>query len=291
MTFDFGSFQTEWESARKEAEDWVANFDPHLDLPELAKRAIPSGPSQAVIATVTMLIPNIRAEAERADDNSQQQVVSLCAQALRIAHSLEQALHPFGETGLRDLWWHHKQPGGKDFDEPYKWPDKDLLQSAAGDYLSHSWMRHSHIDWCILDALVWWEWAAFSWRLFGSIVVSRINLLLYAALGYGLSQAINLFQSKEIMWPWSSSWGWWPAIILVVIWYAIPTFVHYINHPWRYMKHTYQELDGAVLNPTRICTQLHTASKKGVVWPTAVWPVIDSVIARDSRVWKVARSA
>jgi hypothetical protein len=287
MTFDFDPFRKEWEAARKEAEDRVPNFDPDLDLPQLAKQAIPRGASEAVIATVRMLIPNIRAEAERADDNRKQQVY-LCAQALPITHSLEQALHPSGPTGLRNLWWHHSQPSDKDFDEPHKWPDKDLLQSAAGDYLSHSWMRHPHIDWCIVDALVWLEWAAFTWRLLGTIVISRFYLLASAVFGYGLSQAINLIQSKEITWPWSSVWGWWPAIIIAVCWYAIPPFVRFINPPWRYMKQTYRELDGAVLNPTRICAQLRTAVKKGVVWPTAVWPVIDTVIARDPRVWKVA---
>jgi hypothetical protein len=289
MTFDFDAYRKEWEAARNEEEDWVANFDPDLDLPHLAKRAIPSGAaSQAVIATVTMLIPNIRAEAERADDNRKQQV-RLCSQALRIVHSLEQALHPDGPTGSRNLWWHHSQPSSdKDFEEPYKWPDRELLQSAAGDYLSHSWVHHPHIDWCIVDALVWLEWAAFTGHLNGSIFISRFNLLAFAVFGYGLAQAINLIQGEQITWPWSSSWGWGPAIILAVIWYAIPTLVRFINHPWRYMKQTYRELDGAVLNPTRIRAQLHTAAKKGVVWPTGVWPVIDTVIARDPRVWKVA---
>jgi hypothetical protein len=81
MTFDFDAYRNERESARNEEKDWVANFNLHLDLPQLAERVITSGASQAVMATVTMLIPNIRAEAERADDYRKQQVY-LCAQVV-----------------------------------------------------------------------------------------------------------------------------------------------------------------------------------------------------------------
>jgi hypothetical protein len=281
MTFDFEAIR---EASRKEAEERIANFDPDLDLDQLAEENFPGGASQAVIATVHRLIPNIRAEAEHADDDRKRMIYRLCAQALRTVYSLDHALHPdelLHPSGRKDtgwhLWWHHGEPTGKVLDEVNKWPDKDRLQTAAADYLSCPWMRHPHIDWCIIDALVWWEWAAFTLRLSGTISALRFTLVVVSAVAYVVPQAINLIHGKQITW--------WPAIVIAFIWYAVPVFVCYINTPLRFMKRTYQELDGVVLNPTQACAHLHTAEKEGVVWPTTVWPVIDSVTARDPRMW------
>ena len=63
MTFDPEGFRKGIEAAQKEAEDRIAKFDPHLDLHQFA------GSTQAAVRTVSMLIPNIKAEAEHADDD------------------------------------------------------------------------------------------------------------------------------------------------------------------------------------------------------------------------------
>jgi hypothetical protein len=81
----------------------------------------------------------------------------------------------------------------------------------------------------------------------------------------------------------------WAAIVLVALFVidgrSLIEFKH--RRALRALKAAYYELKGAVLSPVRVRDQLRAAEKDGVVWPTAVWPVLDAAIARNPAVWKV----
>jgi hypothetical protein len=58
------------------------------------------------------------------------------------------------------------------------------------------------------------------------------------------------------------------------------------RRPLRALRAAYQELKGPVLSPVRVRDQIRAAEKDGVVWPTAIWPILDAAIARNPAVWK-----
>lgn len=51
------------------------------------------------------------------------------------------------------------------------------------------------------------------------------------------------------------------------------------------MIDAYRTLDGRVVDPTRVKRALEAAAEKGVFWPSAIYPVLNRVIARDPTAW------
>jgi hypothetical protein len=91
-------------------------------------------------------------------------VYSLAYEAMQVIYDLDCALHPMEESAKHRAWlWSHIRygaivPAGKE--DTYVIA-KNELEYAAGQYIARPWMQNDYIDWCIVDALVRCECAAF----------------------------------------------------------------------------------------------------------------------------------
>jgi hypothetical protein len=54
---------------------------------------------------------------------------------------------------------------------------------------------------------------------------------------------------------------------------------------WRLMNDAYRTLDGPIVDPGRVKVALLAAAEKGAVWDSAVYAILNRVMARDPGVW------
>jgi hypothetical protein len=54
------------------------------------------------------------------------------------------------------------------------------------------------------------------------------------------------------------------------------------------MQQCYWELAGPVLTPTRVRDVLRSGEALGILWPTAMWPILEAAIARNPATWSVS---
>jgi hypothetical protein len=219
----------------------------------------------AVANTAMMLVPQLVAETERNGDP----VRPFCYQAVKVLEELDWALHPDAEPKNRTrLWWHH---GNVTVQTAKQYTTgrsvkKELLESAISNYLDRKWMHHDHIDWCIIDALVYWEWEAFMLRLvYGSGTAQIRFAAVMGAIGSAVLWFVNSSQLARIDW-YAITFA-----LSVVVWICAPSVATLLHRDLlAAMKRSYQALNGPVLSPTRIRDQLISAHRRGVVWPHAI---------------------
>lgn len=244
-------------------------------LPRLFSREQP-----ALVATIRMLALELVAQAER--QNAPQASYVFCSEAAQIIRDLDVAMeHGLDPPDRRGRLWRHRPEPPVRFDkEPFI--DKDALQRVATDYLKRAW-HHDYIDWCLVDALAYWECKAFMGvRLPGELSVARsklVPLVTIALAALFLLGAIDLH----------SHIAWW-MIGLSIIYFTggDRSLMQLLNRrTLEAMRRAYRELGGPVLSPVRVRDQFRAAEKDGVVWPTAIWPVLDAAIARNPAVWRV----
>lgn len=262
-----------------------------------------------------LVLPGIIEEAKRCGDPMQAYI--LVKQAIQVFDDLDMALHPKelfqtpeeSRARYRRFIWHHTTDGyltltgTKEDDFSIS---KEDLQAYAGQYMARPWMQHDYIDWCIVDALVRWEWAAFhndminpymsfedEYKWVGRAVSAAV---LAAFLGIPAAGVWYLYSVKS---RWAA-----PAAVVLCLYAAWETIGAF--RIWRAglltkvkakqrkldlltgMRDAYWSLGGSVLSPTRVKDALEAAADRGVVWSQAIWPVIDGAVARNPNVWRVS---
>jgi uncharacterized membrane protein (DUF485 family) len=241
-------------------------------------------PDQALVLidAVGMIVPELVVESERLGEPTQ--VYSLCREAMGIVRDLDVAMHceAFPKEGRSRVWRHLPKPT---FGTTYQHGvEKDLLQNAAADYLARPWMHHDYFDWCIVDALAHCELNAFAHHLF--LRMAQIYFGLAVVIIVMMADlAVRVFEGKEVL------AGWPFALLIIMSLAAVPSFVRIANRrPLLAMNWAYEELDGVVLSPARVREQFRAAEKHGVVWPRAIWPILDAAVARNATIWNVRQS-
>ena len=268
---------------REKFVETVGSHHPEGPYPEINQRG-----KRLLNALYYFVVPQLQALAESRGRREGPVVESasdyrarICWQAEDIIDRLAMALPAFPkEPGL--LWTHRPHPFGDKYGPSV---NKDELENVAADYLTRDWYGN-YIDWCIVDALVCVECDAFVGHLHVSVSFIRVQLAVFAAiaaadfwlLGFTVSNVISV----------TGLWG--LGAIGLISWLifdgrAVTRFAN--RHLLSAMNRAYQELNGHILNPTRVLEQLNVAERAGVVWPTAIWPVLNAVIAGNAVVWRV----
>jgi hypothetical protein len=279
---------------------------------------------EAVARTTAKLIPNIMQEVKQGDlkQRSHLTAYGLCAQALRRNVDLFTVLHPAYSNPANEekpnyLWRHYlleRAFNPTRDDVCMRGIDKSALQEEAAAYLSSpAVLHHDYIEWCIVDALVYFECSAYSFRLEQLRLEGKVYRYMVAFGGLILFAIFGALAS--LAW-WFAGLAWWPLrlqqggadragwVIGALVAYLLYCAIQWLRggklrstiksdrlRPFQLLKsmmRAYQTLDGAVLNPSRVRDELLSAEKEGVVWPTAIWPILDTAIARNPGVWQVA---
>jgi hypothetical protein len=262
-----------------------------------------------IVDTVSRMLPKLIAQAERKDVRIQPYVW----QAMHTVADLDWSMRWFERYGdakppkaSHTLWEHRPFPTllpgplffpnmvsravKKDRVRDHRDPDKDGIESATAQYLKYDW-HSEHLDWVIVDVLVFWEIQAFiTVRLSGSIWSRRIITTTYAvmfALISGVSWWLG-FSTRPLP-DWSAS-VWIILASIAYLWADGRLMTRWLNRKTlQAMWDGYRALqrEGAILSPTHVREELRSAAEKGVVWPNMIWPVLDRVIARNPAVWNV----
>jgi hypothetical protein len=240
-----------------------------------ARRSGATAVTQAVlINTLDRIIPELISQADRKDIDA----ASYCWQALHIVSDLDYAMRDDQPLQAhRRLWAHAPNPTVARFKEG-RHVDREGIETATARYLRYDWYS-DHLDWCIIDALAFWEYEAFARvRLAGSVMMGRITYGMWAIIGAALLW-LNATKVPPV--------AWWMIGFLAFLIVAKRWLTKLENRkPIQAMKKTYRELDGAALSPIRVREQFQAAEKDGVVWPNMIWPVLDRVISRNPTVWR-----
>ena len=135
-----------------------------LYLRRIAQRRFSSGCQAALIRITDLTVPGIMEEAKRRGDPAEAYV--LVREAIQIVDEMDSALHGRNQHASKHrsgIWWHIPDggivPAGSDQQDKHN-IDRAAFEQTAGQYLARPWMQHDHLDWCVVDALVRWEWAA-----------------------------------------------------------------------------------------------------------------------------------
>ena len=265
-----------------------------------------SSREKVVTRVVQLMVAGIVTEAARRGEPKA--AYSMVTDAADLVDSMRWCLH-FDEekrAKRRHLWNHipdavggvpgeHKTRNGF---------DKGEFGGQVADYLARPWLRCDHLDWVIVDALVWLERASFANDREGQNIVSLaaspafwvVTIALWILMVWGLWSGVSYLKRNESPW---LEWGETAAILFL----CYQVFVIASGNIVRVrasrrgkaqlgklllaMHHAYGELDGAVLSPTRVRDALRAAETEGAVWEKVIWPVIDSACVRDANVWHV----
>lgn len=87
-------------------------------------------------------------------------VGEMVVEAFELASELDRALHDFpsDESGLELAIWSHRRIAPVVPGAPAPHPlDKEAVELWAARYLAHPWFRSAHLEWCVVDALTYWE--------------------------------------------------------------------------------------------------------------------------------------
>ncbi|MCW8087581.1 hypothetical protein [Sabulicella glaciei] len=248
-----------------------------------------------LLDTVEVLTPGILEEARKRGDP--QSAYSLARDATEVVADMDYHLHPrdFNSSKRMRMWWHLRDhvildPAGSEISEIQR---RDL-EASVSEYMARPWMWHDYLDWCVIDALVAQEWAAYLQFVRGQRslrwLVLAVTVALYGLPILGLSYLFSSNSSFTI-----------PALLAyaaLVIWgifglayRTVLRLTSKISSPRNLllaMRDAYASLDGAVLSPSRVRDELRLAAEKGVGWSQVIWPVIDAAVARNPHVWRVA---
>jgi hypothetical protein len=242
------------------------------------KRVADRNDSERLVSSLYhFIVPALSALAE--SRNNQESVANdratICWQAKETVEMLTGAL-PVTKENPRALWAHQRNPTVFQNDLVGS-INRYELENAAANYLTRNW-HVGYLDWCILDALVFMEYHAFILKLNFSIWYAKFAVALWALIAGALLWWLGFANA------WVLGLG---AVGLIVFRFVPGQFVLFQNRDiLMAMQRAYDELNGRILSPRRILEKLQMAETYGVVWPTAVWPVLDAVIARNA-VWKI----
>ena len=205
----------------------------------------------------------------------------------------------------------------------YKKVNKEILEHEAVRYLQRPWMWDDHLEWVMIDALMFCEAIEFGeyikQNLPGHTNSLGLNAAYFSAKG-NLKKMARARQKKHIMktareflffviLPVSLGFYFWDSkhqdIVFWGLAFYILSFALYVstkflagsdhndldaNHDERNslllkMRSVYAELDTGVINPSYLRERLWDTASNGVVWSGAVFSLIDNVIRRSPVIW------
>lgn len=265
--------------------------------------------------TTKLMVPGIMNETKKQGnpDKVYDRAYALAYEAMQVISDMDSALHPkeSGSAYRSALWWHIE---GGQVVSAEKIDDFEIIKSdfveAVGQYIARPWMQHDYVDWCIVDAMVRHEWAAFHCTISESALYSERSdypdkwikwaflAVFYAGL-YGL-----LFWGIRYLYDVASSWAtivaWAVGFAVALDWITpiirrrksntskVQTAEELHAMLFEAMRLAYKALDGSALSPTRVRDALQEARDAGVIYSNVVWPIIDMAVARDPNVWRVS---
>jgi hypothetical protein len=280
---------------------------------------------EAVFVMLRPLMPALVAAAERR--GSPEEAYKVSEEAVTVLHELHCALVPYWDPKNYSLDQPMRVHASDDVSAgtgPYDGFaggfNLNHLEAAAASYLARPWMAHDYLDWCLVDAMVRREWAAFDYAVRNNpprepLGSSRLTKL----LGWLLEGAI----ATAVVWWLRRSYTnddpyffWWGAAAAIYYGYVFLASLLRIralrslrraqgeagdpkvisDRIWMKMKLCYRELDGPILSPTRVRDVLRSGEALGtlngqaigILWPTAMWPILEAAIARNPTVWNVS---
>ena len=263
------------------------------------------------------LIPAAHAEAVRRGDAELS--YGLLRQASDVLWDMMYALAPLSR--LKDpyhgrLWRHSDR-----FPDPWKggpcwmdrWaPDQDEVEAAAAAYLEHPWMSSGYLEWSLVDALARREILAYeehvalklpkpwtsAWVAQKAITIwipwLIVAVVLVASAGWLWFEFSS--EAAPYRWWWAAGigayWAWFMLSILI----SVPTRIRSafakrkeiltVAERLQTMYRCYDELNGPVLDPTRIRDLMLAAERLEIRWSRATWPLLEAAIARHPHLWK-----
>jgi hypothetical protein len=277
------------------------------EIERLLSEPYPPDKRSILYNSLALIIPEIVTRAKRKNDSA-----TYVWQAKQIVDKLDNGIHgqdwawgdeePRDKSGKPDriLWLHQKQPPRLNIGplffkgsakEKYSL-EKELIESAAKDYLSYEW-HSEYLDWVIVDVLVFWEWRTYLNGRNGiasSIIAKRFALAFYAVLFGIVYEALWWLDWARL--PSLPGWSTTTWLLAVLAYFFVDgrwLALFSSRRPLRGMARGYGALQGDVLSPVRVREELQAAEKDGVVWPGMIWPVLDRVISRNATVWKCWR--
>jgi hypothetical protein len=236
---------------------------------------------QLLIDYLAMIEPALLAEVKRLGD--QARYYRLAREALSIINDLNVALHPNKTNRGPFLWWHIE--GGElvpASDNDRHAINRRYLEEAIFLYLARPWMRHDHIDWCIVDALVRNEWAAFYRSVTGELAglareVTAVRWGVHAAKLIGVLVG-GLLSAWLVQLAFGLGLHLAGPTSLIVAGSAIivarsrrkhlrvrASVEKWQTHLLQAMREAYGALDGTVLSPSRVRDNLVAAAGEGAV--------------------------
>jgi hypothetical protein len=248
-----------------------------------------AGKRSIMYNTLKRILPRVVADTE----DQQQHPTSLCWQALQVVDQLDDAIYGSDWDGGKNrrgpkdsqfLWLPLTRPRK----QGENWYDvrKEQVEQALHEYLARQW-HSDYLDWVFVDLLVFWECDAYLNSHLPGVVMTRRMVPGFYAFVFGAVAGVAALA------------GWWiSAAISAAL--AAYYMLDYATIKLRVYRNSRKILlamsdgrrslnfwDSGVLSPTRVREALVGAEKNGVVWPNAMWPVLDRVVARNPSVWRV----
>jgi hypothetical protein len=221
---------------------------------------------------ISRIVPELVEQAARL--NGPQNAYSFAREAIGIIDELSSAL--YGCDAAPQFLWEHRKFPNESLDATGD-IDRAQLNGVIQSYLKCEW-HSAYLEWCMLDALVFWECAAFQYSNAGGRFVARIYFGIWVTL-VALICAVVYWALPTVN-PWLLG-----AIAFIAIVLGIPRRPR--NRRVRdAMFAAYHHLNGIILSPARISEELIAAERIGVLWPTSVWPLLDVIIARSPTLWE-----
>ena len=261
-----------------ESEPWDGSIISIREVTNDMMKSRPGEPWGAIGGSVMAVIPVLREQAERLGDTCK--AYSFCHEAVGIVGELNSAIRGLDEP-RHGLWSHQKRPTATDGAAEERSINKEALELVVVRYLACEW-HSDHLEWCMVDALAFCECYAFIFHLRMTALYRRLGLVAWAVIG-AVTGTTLWFVFGNNQWVWGAG-----VVVLGLISTGARARSDLKNarRPLAAMLRAYQELDGAALSLIRVRDRLQAAEADGVVWPTAIWPILDATIARNARVWK-----
>lgn len=288
------------------------SFDQRLELEEYAhKRA---NGDEILLSAFLPLVSLAQVEALRRGDG--QLALGLLQEAAAVVRDIKHVLTPPDTDRERPwdgrLWEHYfvwvvPFDGGPD--RPWWQSAKDQAEAAAAAYLKLPWMSCGYLDWALIDAFTLGEFRSFNYEFVskkkqpfwerameGAFAIAPW-LLEGGALALSGAWLASEFSSEAAPYRW-----WWAAGIgAYYFWFGLNLLMYvpagirakqakldaklFPTTALLAMQRSYYQLSGRVLDPTRVRDFLLAAEKDNVVWPCAIWPLLETAIARHPHVW------
>ena len=282
-----------------------------LELEAFAKKRVFDDPVMA--AALMPLVPIAYAEAVRRGEAFL--ACDMLREAADIVWDMKYALMPLSTNDPYHgrLWCHSNHFPVDPLKEEAWCPDQAALEAATARYLDRPWMSAGHLDWALVDALTRREILGYEWQLASAMprpwtsawatqkaltvwLPWLIESVIAAASAWWLWVEFSSSASEAPhRWWWAAGFGAYYAWSAVAFLISVPVrirrrrarrkeLVATMNRLVA-MRSCYAELNGPVLDPTRIRDALLVAEKLEVRWSRATWPLLEAAIARHPHRW------